>query len=272
MKEKIKIKVNENIEEVNKGETCLGLKDRLKPSCDVVILNGFPLVKDKILKEGDNIVFIKRGQVPSKSELRGVMMARHTPGVHEKVSKARVAIAGVGGLGSNIAISLARLGVGFIRIIDFDVVEPSNLNRQQYLIRDIGEYKVIALKKQLLDINPFIEINEKIEKIEKGNIKELFEDVDIVLEAFDSANYKAMLCNEILTKVKESVLIASSGMAGFYSSNDIQTKKINNRFYICGDGVNEAKEGSGLMAPRVAICANHMANMALRIMLKEGES
>jgi len=232
LKEKIKIKVNEKIEEVNSGETCLRVRDMLKPSSDVVILNGFPLVKDKILKEGDSVVFIKRGQVPSRDELKRVMMARHTPGVHEKVSKARVAIAGVGGLGSNIAISLARLGVGFIRIIDFDVVEPSNLNRQQYLIRDIGEYKVKALKKQLLDINPFIEVDEKIEKIEKGNIKELFQDVDIVLEAFDSANYKAMLCNEILTKMKELTLIASSGMAGFYSYNDIKTKKINNKLYI----------------------------------------
>lgn len=272
MKEKIKIKINENNEEVDKGESCFKLRDKFKPDSDVIILNGFPLEKDKILKEEDRIVFIKKGKIPSKEELRGVMMARHTPGVHEKVSKARIAIAGAGGLGSNIAISLARLGVGFIKIIDFDVVEPSNLNRQQYLIRDIGEYKVKALKNQLLEINPFICIDEKVEKIEKENIKELFNDVNIIIEAFDNANYKAMLSNEVLTTMKDKILIASSGMAGFYSSNDIETKKINSRFYICGDGVNEAKEGCGLMAPRVAICANHMANMALRIILGEGES
>jgi sulfur carrier protein ThiS adenylyltransferase len=272
LKEKIKIKVNENKKEINEDETCFKLRDKLKPNSDVVILNGFPLEEDKPLKEGDSIVFIKKGQVPNKEELRGVMMARHTPGVHERVANARVAIAGVGGLGSNIAISLARVGVGFIRIIDFDVVEPSNLNRQQYLIRDIGEYKVKALKEHILEINPFIHVDSKVKKIEKENIKELFSDVDIVIEAFDNAKYKAMLSNEVLAAIRDKVLIASSGMAGFYSSNDITTKKVNSKFYICGDGINEAKEGSGLMAPRVAICANHMANMALRIILGEGES
>lgn len=271
MEEKILIKINEEESEVILGESCFKLMDKVKPDSDVIILNGFPLEKDKELKAKDRVVFIKKGQIPSAKELQGLMMARHTPGVHEKVKRARVGIAGVGGLGSNIAISLARLGVGHIKIVDFDVVEPSNLNRQQYFVCDIGEYKVKALKKQLLNINPFIEIEDVVEKIENDNVRELFGQIDIVIEAFDNPNYKADLCNTVLTTMKDKTLIASSGMAGFYSSNDITTKKITSRFYICGDGVNEAKEGSGLMAPRVAICANHMANMALKIILGEEE-
>ena len=69
--------------------------------------------------------------------------------------------------------------------------------------------------------------------------------------------------------MRDKILIASSGMAGYYPSNEIRTRKINERFYICGDGESEAKEGFGLMAPRVAICANHMANCALRLILGE---
>ncbi|MBS6184578.1 MAG: sulfur carrier protein ThiS adenylyltransferase ThiF, partial [Clostridium celatum] len=174
-----------------------------------------------------------------------------------------------GGLGSNIALSLSRIGVANIKIVDFDIVEPSNLNRQQYYIKDIGEYKVIALKRNLKEVNPFINITDIIEKLNKNNIKKIFNDVDIIIEAFDNPECKAELSSIVLSEMKDKVLIVSSGMAGYYPSNDIITRKINNRFYICGDGVNEAKEGNGLMAPRVAICANHMANCALRIILGE---
>ena len=105
--------------------------------------------------------------------------------------------------------------------------------------------------------------------LNKNNIKEIFNDVDIIIEAFDNPECKAELSSIVLSEMKDKVLIASSGMASYYPSNDIITRKINSRFYICGDGVNEAKEGNGLMAPRVAICANHMANCALRIILGE---
>lgn len=272
MREKFLIKVNEKDTAIEIGETCFKLKEKIKSNSDLIILNGTLLNEDKRLKQGDKVVFIKKGQSPTKEELQELLILRHTSKVHEKVRKAKIGIAGAGGLGSNIAISLARLGVGYIKIVDFDIVEPSNLNRQQYFIKDIGEYKVKALKKHILDINPFIEVDDLVEKIEKHNIKEIFKSVDIIIEAFDKAKYKADVCNEVLTNMKDKKIIASSGMAGFYSSNDITTKKITSKFYICGDGINESKEGSGLMAPRVSICANHMANMALRIILGEEES
>lgn len=227
--------------------------------------------EDVSLKENDRVTFIKRGEMPSKDELESLMVSRHTPLVHNKLKEGKVAIAGVGGLGSNVAISLARVGVGFIKIIDFDVVEPSNLNRQQYYIRHIGMKKVEALKEILMDINPFIEVQAIDIRIDKENIEDLFKDVDIVVEAFDDASYKALIVSEVLYKFKDKRIVSASGMAGFYSNNMIKSKKINKRLYICGDFVHEAKMGDGLMAPRVAIVANHEANTVVRLLLDEEE-
>lgn len=259
--------VERNVEET----TAYELRKKFKETADIVIVNGFPIKEDMTIKEDDRICFIKKGEIPKKDELEALMASRHTPKVHEALKKGRVAIAGAGGLGSNIAISLARVGVGYIKIMDFDVVEPSNLNRQQYYIRHIGMKKVEALKELLKEINPFIEVESKDVKIEKENIEELFKDVDIVIEAFDNPTYKAILVGEVLKRFKETKVIAGSGMAGFYSNNIIKTKKINNRLYICGDDLHEAGLNEGLMAPRVAIVANHEANMALRLLLNETE-
>ena len=262
----MRIKVNEQYSEVFEGISCFKLREGIKPEADIIILNGFPIKEDKLLKDGDSISFIKRGEIPKKEELEALLVARHTPKVYEIVKNISIGIAGAGGLGSNIALSLARLGVINIKVVDFDIVEPSNLNRQQYYIKDIGDYKVTALKRTFIEVIPIIK------KLSKENIKETFNDVDIIFEAFDNPECKAELSNIVLTEMRDKVLIASSGMASYYPSNEIITRKINNKFYICGDGVNEAKEGSGLMAPRVAICANHMANCALRIILgEEGE-
>lgn len=260
----MKIKVNEKWKEIKKNCTVYSLKEVELNDADVIVLNGFPIIEDKELNDGDKITFIKRGIKPRKEELEDLMISRHTPGVHEKLKGLKVLIAGCGGLGSNIAISLARIGVGSLKLIDFDVVEPSNLNRQQYYIDDIGEFKVIALKRNLMRINPFIKIDDLNFKLSEKNM-DLLKEVDIIIEAFDSPTYKALLANYVLSKMKNKYLISSSGMAGFYDSNLIKTKKINNNFYICGDLVNEAKEGCGLMAPRVAICANHMANLVIEI-------
>lgn len=265
----MKIKVNEKWIRENNQIDLFTVKEKYFKHTDVSILNGFPINENKKIKENDEIVFIKKGAMPTLEELENLMVARHTPGVHSKVKKSIVGIAGLGGLGSNIAISLARIGIGKLVLVDFDVVEPSNLNRQQYFIQDIGKYKAVALKEQLKQINPFIKIEEVIEVINEDNIEKLFKDVDIIIEAFDNPTSKAILCTKVLTNMKDKYLIAASGMAGYYDSNLIKTRKIRSRFFICGDEVNEAKEGQGLMAARVSICANHMANLALRIILKE---
>lgn len=262
----MKIFVNEVERNVEDNISILKVKDIFNKSSDLIVLNGFPIEDNKTLKENDRVTLIEKGKKPSIKELESLMIARHTPKVHHKLKNGKVAILGLGGLGSNIAISLCRIGVGKLILVDYDVVEPSNLNRQQYFIDDIGKYKTEAIKESINRINPFIKVNTHNLYITKENMSFL-EDVDIIIEAFDSPSCKAEISNFVLLNMKDKYLIASSGMAGYYDSNIIVTKKIRDKFYICGDFENEAKEGEGLMAPRVAICANHMANLASKILI-----
>lgn len=260
------IYINEvKVEEIDQSNL-FEIRDKYKSDADVLILNGFPISENRILKHNDKITLIKKGEMPKYEELESLMISRHTPNIHNKLKSGTVAILGLGGLGSNIAISLARIGVGNLIIADFDIVEPSNLNRQQYFISDIGKYKTEALKKNIENINPFIKINTINKIINSSNIHDL-KDCNIIIEAFDNPNYKAEIANEILIKMRDKYLISSSGMAGYYDSNIIKTRRVRDKFYICGDETYEAREGEGLMAPRVAICANHMANLATRILV-----
>lgn len=264
----MKIFLNEIQTEIEENCTAYKLRNKVDKNCDVLILNGFPLKEDKILKEDDRLTLIERGKIPTKDELERVMIARHTPNVHNKLKSGKVAVLGLGGLGSNIAISLSRVGVGEIVLVDYDVVEPSNLNRQQYFVKHIGMKKTEALKSLIKDINPFVKIKTKDIFVTKENI-DFLKEYDIVIEAFDDPKNKAMICNTVLRNFKDKYLIASSGMSGYYDSNIIKTKKIRDKFYICGDFEHEAKEGEGLMAPRVSICANHMANLAMKILIED---
>lgn len=266
----MKIFLNEVPTEVSENTTAYKFRDGIDKNCDVVVLNGFPLNEDKMLNEGDRVTLIQKGKIPSEDELEALLIARHTPNIHNKLKNGKVAILGLGGLGSNIAVSLSRVGVGSLVLVDYDVVEPSNLNRQQYFVEHIGMKKTEALKNILEKINPFVNIETKDIFVTKENI-EFLKDSDIIIEAFDDAKCKAMICNATLKNFRDKYLIASSGMAGYYDSNDIKTKKIRDKFYICGDFEHEAKEGDGLMAPRVAICANHMANLAMKILIDEIE-
>lgn len=234
---------------------------------DIVILNGFQIDSDCHLSENDTLTIIRKGTMPSYAELESMMMARHTPDVHKKLKQGRVALAGLGGLGSNIAVMLARIGVGQLLLVDFDIVEPSNLNRQSYYIRHLGMPKTMALQSQLQEINPFIQVETRTVRVEAGNVAELFGGYEILCEAFDKPDAKAMLVNTALEKLPDVKIVAASGMAGFSSSNMIKTSRPFDRLYVCGDLKNGAGIGTGLMAPRVQICAGHQANMILRLLV-----
>ncbi len=267
--QQIQIYLNERSLTAASGTFLHELKQQQCPDADLLIVNGYPCLNDQILADQDRIVMIRRGVPPDPQELEALMMARHTPGVHARVKNARIGIAGAGGLGSAIAIALTRTGVGFIRIADFDVVEPSNLNRQQYFIDQIGLPKVDALRTNLQRINPLVSIDVFYGKITAKNLKELFTDVDILVEAFDAADQKAILANTFLREFPGKYLVAASGMAGYEPGNTIRTQKINEHFYLCGDNMTSAGPGCGLMAPRVGIAAHHQANAVLRLILGE---
>ena len=205
----------------------------------------------------------------SKEELRAVRVARYGEEVQQKLESAHVAICGLGGLGSNVAFSLTRIGVGHLHLIDFDRVDPSNLNRQQYALRHLGMYKTKALAEQLLEIDPYIDLRCDCLKITEENAGTLFDEETIICEAFDVPEAKAMLVNYCLEHYPEKYIVSASGMAGFGDSNSIKTQKITSHFILCGDQVSEIRENYGLMAPRVAIAAAHEANAITSIILEK---
>lgn len=209
-----------------------------------------------------------RQAMPSKEDIDAALDKRHTRAVQEKIRKARVAVCGLGGLGSNIAFALARCGVGRLHLIDFDCVDLTNLNRQQYTIAQLGRPKPQALKEELLAVNPYLDICTDWVKITEDNLPELLKDDRYICEAFDAPEEKAMLTNFVLENFPDKYLVGASGMAGFGNSNAIQTKRILPHYYLCGDRVSDIKEYGSLMAPRVMICAAHQANTVLELIVK----
>lgn len=203
----------------------------------------------------------------TREEIDNALNMRHTRKLQEKISRAKVAVAGLGGLGSHIAFSLARAGVGHLHLIDFDRVELTNLNRQQYFIDQVDMYKTEALKENIQRINPYLDICTDCIRLEEDNIQTVLRQDLYICEALDIPEYKAMLVQKVREVFPEKYLVAASGMAGYGDSNMIVTRKISSHFYLCGDEKTEAGEGAGLMAPRVAVCAGHQANMILRLII-----
>ena len=196
------------------------------------------------------------------------LLKRNVKGISEKLKKAKVCILGLGGLGSNVAILLARSGIGYLKLVDFDIVEASNLNRQQYRISHIGMKKTEAIKTIIKEINPFVEVEILNKKIDRENILSIVGDVEIVVEAFDVAETKAMAIEELLINGNK-MLVSASGMAGIGSANEIITRKVRDNFYLIGDNYSDYEEYSGIISTRVMICAAHQANIALRLILGE---
>lgn len=209
--------------------------------------------------------------IPTKREWMDALEVRHGKELQRKFSEATVAVCGLGGLGSNIAIALARAGIGKLILIDFDIVDITNLHRQQYKANQIGLYKTEALTKNLSEIAPYVEIKPMIAKISEDNLASFLREADVVCEALDNEEAKAMLVNGVLEHLPDSYVVAASGMAGLETPNTIQTKKVTKHFYLCGDRVSDVKDTIGLVAPRVMLCAAHQAQTVLRILAGEYE-
>ena len=209
--------------------------------------------------------------IPTKEEMHQALSERHGAELQKKISAARVAVCGLEGLGSNIAIALARAGVGHLHLIDFDRVDITNLNRQQYFVRQLGLLKTDALQETLTDIAPYCDITTSSVKITEDNFAQLLEKEDIVCEAFDCSEAKATLVNGVLERFPEKYLLSSSGMAGFGSANTIVTRHVFQHFYLCGDGMSDVNDGIGLVSSRVLACAAHEAHMVIRILAGEIE-
>jgi sulfur carrier protein ThiS adenylyltransferase len=193
-------------------------------------------------------------------------LSAHDPKIIPKLQNAVIGIAGAGGLGSNVAVSLTRAGIGKLVMADFDRIEPSNLNRQQFFMDQIGMPKVIALLENLKKISPFTQYQIHDIKLNETNIPLIYKDVDIMVEAFDKAEMKQMFIETWLSDFPDKPLIAASGLAGFGRNDLIHTTKIDN-LYICGDEETDLELGISPMAPRVGIVANMQANLVLELLL-----
>lgn len=233
----------------------------------VAILDGYQSDGDLPLHPGCEVFFLQRGALPAPDELARMMAARLSPGVWERVQKARVGIAGLGGLGSHVAVALARTGIGHLHLVDFDTVEPSNLNRQYYTVRHLGQKKTEALAKQLAEINPYLHIVTDTVRVTAQNAPALFSSDHVVCEAFDRPEAKAELVTALLTARPNRFVVSASGMAGAASANEIVTRRAASHLILCGDSKSGTRPGCGLMAPRVMTCAGHQANAVLEILL-----
>lgn len=209
--------------------------------------------------------------IPSREVMREALNIRHGEDLQNKISAARVAVCGLGGLGSNIAIALARAGVGHLHLIDFDRVDLTNLNRQQYAVGQLGQYKTDALRETLSLVSPYCDVTCDTIQVTEETLPDLLKTEDYICEAFDRAEAKAMLVSGVLEHFPEKYLVAGSGLAGLGSANTIQTRRVSKRFYLCGDGTSDSSVGLGLVASRVLVCAAHEANMILRLIAGETE-
>ena len=180
---------------------------------------------------------------------------------------AQVAIFGLGGLGSNVAMWLARLGVGQLLLYDFDRVELSNLNRQYYFLEDVGEYKAVALLKHLRAVNPYGDYQSRVVRLTQDNLAELVDTAPIICEALDEPEAKALLVNGVLESFPDKFLVAASGLAGFGTSDSMQVRQITPHFYLCGDGSSSFLD-LPLCGARVGLCAAQEALTIARIILQ----
>jgi sulfur carrier protein ThiS adenylyltransferase len=205
--------------------------------------------------------------LPGKDDLDHALIVRCPPEIYGRLRKVRVGIAGLGGLGSNIAEMLVRAGVSHLVLADLDVVEMSNINRQNYYLDQTGMTKVDATEALLRTINPYMTIKKYHKRLGPSDIPEIFGGCSIVCEAFDVPSEKAMLINTLLERCPGTKVVSGSGMAGFGRSNEIRTERQFADLYICGDGIDMEDVEGGLMSPRVNICAGHMANTVLSLIL-----
>ena len=204
----------------------------------------------------------------TEAEWLKALEQRHGAELQQKFSMTSVAVCGLGGLGSNVAISLARAGLGTLLLIDFDRVDVSNLHRQQYRVSQLGMYKTEAMKQILSEISPYCKVITRTVKMTEENLS-LIADCGIVCECFDNAECKAMLVNGVAEHYPEKHIVSASGMSGLHTGNRIQTKRLGKRLYICGDGTSDVADDGTLFAPRVMLCAAHQANTVLRIIAGE---
>jgi sulfur carrier protein ThiS adenylyltransferase len=189
--------------------------------------------------------------------------------IESHLRRFRAGIAGAGGLGSNCAVALARCGIGSLVIVDFDIVEQSNLNRQYYFADQAGIPKTEALKETISRINPKINVITFNLKLDELSIPEVFAGCDVIVEAFDRNEMKEMLVKSVLSDMPGIPVVVGSGVAGYGNTEAIRSRKIDETLYVCGDESTTVSDDLPPMAPRVGIVANMQANTVIEILMQK---
>jgi sulfur carrier protein ThiS adenylyltransferase len=184
----------------------------------------------------------------------------------KRLSEKKVGIAGAGGLGSNCAAALTRAGVGRLVIADFDRVSEANLDRQFFFLDQVGSLKVDALTENLRRIDPVLSVEAHALRLDPDSLIRIFTGCDVLVEAFDTAEAKAMMIETVLARMPGTPLVSASGLAGFGRSEDIRVRR-SGLLWLVGDLVSEVGPESPPMAPRVGIAASMEANLVLEILL-----
>lgn len=240
-----------------------------RPEADTLIVNGRTKPWSTPITSGDEVLLFDSAVPPTKMLWHAIYDARYGSEIMHRLQAAHVAICGLGGLGSLVALELARLGVGRLLLIDGDSVDPTNLARQHYRIDQIGQAKTTALAQTISDSAPLTTVETASCWLTAENIPTLLSDWPFVCECLDRPDTKAMLTTTVLSTLPEHTLVTASGMAGHGSGNTIVAKKLLPNLYQVGDGKSEGEEGIGLMAPRVGLCASAQATLVMRLLLGE---
>lgn len=211
---------------------------------------------------------ITKTKMPGNKKPSGTeqIFLRNVPGTREILKGKTVGIAGLGGLGSHVAISLVRSGVGSLILADHDVIEPSNLNRQGYFLKDVGKKKTEALARYLKEINPEVVLAAHWLKLTPLNMGGIFKQADLLVEAFDRAEDKAWLIEAWCGLFPQRPIIVASGLAGYGKTGALKVVR-SGTIFVCGDG--ESDSGMGLNAARVALVANMQANVAVEVLVDQ---
>ena len=245
------------------------LRNELALDANALIVNGHSKPWTTLIVEADHVIMLNREISPTLEVWRAIYDARYGKEMMDKLQQGKVAICGLGGLGSLIAIELGRLGVGTLLLIDDDIVDATNLARQQYTMRHIGMNKTDALTEELTHMAPLTTVTTNNIHLTRDNIADALEGYTIICEAVDRPETKAALTEAVLSDMPHATLVGASGMAGYGSGNAITAKKIFPRLFMVGDGESEGEEGIGLMAPRVGLCASAQATLIMRLLLGE---
>jgi len=261
------ITVNDQPVPHQEGMRLADLIRRHRPGADVALINGRPATDDMPIHDRDRITLIKSGEIPSALDMETALARRHGLKVQQRLRRSLVGIMGLGGLGSAVAVSLVKVGVGRLILADFDVVELSNLHRQHYFIDQIGMKKTTALKKTLVRINPFVHVTTLDTRLNEENIPRHFRDVDVLVECFDDPVMKATALRTVLTRMPETGYVGASGMAGLGPGNTILSHRLRKGIHLVGDKTSDVHQQGSLIASRVGIAAHHQAHQVVRLLL-----